>query len=420
MTSDDYGDVLDAIADSLCLNLVAARRLHAEASRNGFTTGYEIELEAVDGSRELHCVYIENEPGSGDRDGVMHLRDEATGDVMAVWLYPRDPELPTLPAAVYPAAAAVLLERLGLDATGLSLEVAAYRPGKRAVIRMDTTAGTVYLKVVKPTAVEQLRARHELWRSSSVPVPGVLAWAPDGLIALEKLSGVEAITVVPSICGSDDFVDALSALTDRIAAIESDSPARPSLASRLEWYERRLIALFPDAETGIRSTRQRIESRLRRAGPPSRLVTIHGDLHLAQLFVDPVEPHRIIGILDIDTAGIGDPADDAAALWAHLVVTAEHRAAEPELAASTQQLADRFRGRWERSADPGFADRAGPIAAAQLLGHALAGSISAPVMLALADDVLTSGGPAARARTTFENESALTTTSPVPHLPLEG
>ncbi|MCJ0702551.1 aminoglycoside phosphotransferase family protein, partial [Frigoribacterium faeni] len=78
------------------------------------------------------------------------------------------------------------------------------------------------------------------------------------------------------------------------------------------------------------------------------LTVIHGDLHLEQLFVDPAEPWRVTGVLDIDTAGVGHPARDAAALVAHLVVTGQwHRGNgdDPE-ARACERLADEVARVW--------------------------------------------------------------------------
>jgi hypothetical protein len=194
-TTDDREGALEAVAESLGRTLVSSSQFHSEATGEGFTTGHEVELETPDGTREAHIVYVESRPTTKDRPGVLRLLDETTGESMAVWLYPGDPRLPALPAAVFPGAATVLLERLGLDATDLAIDVVAYRPGKRAVVRMTTVAGVLYLKVVRPEAAEKIRARHELWLGVGVPVPGVLASASDGIVALDALPGVEAINL---------------------------------------------------------------------------------------------------------------------------------------------------------------------------------------------------------------------------------
>jgi aminoglycoside phosphotransferase (APT) family kinase protein len=132
-------------------------------------------------------------------------------------------------------------------------------------------------------------------------------------------------------------------------------------------------------------------------------VTVHGDLHLGQVFLDPGAPDRVTGVIDIDTAGLGDPADDAAALVAQLLASAEllDRAGSHARANATRRAADAFRAGWHRDGDPGFAGRARAIVAAHVLGHALSGSIDAGTALRLAGESL--------------DESTLTSTSRPSH-----
>ena len=140
-------------------------------------------------------------------------------------------------------------------------------------------------------------------------------------------------------------------------------------------------------------------------------MTVHGDLHLGQVFVDPLNPTEIVGVLDIDTAGLGDAADDAAALVAHLLVTAEHRDRQGEraFALTARSLAGRARMRWASEGDPGFAARAAAITATHLLGHALSGSVSVPTAVRLADSIFAAA----------ENESSLTSASYSSHADAE-
>lgn len=381
--------ILETVADSLGMRLASSSTIHSEASGDGLVTGHRVDLVSPDGATHSETVYLQDNPHHHPGEGVLRMR-ASSGEETDAWLYPNDPALPALRAAVFTDAAAVLLSRLGLEASGLRVEVAAYRPGKRAVVCMRTNHSTIFLKVVKPNVVEALRSRHDYWLSAGIPVPRVIAWAPDGLVALEALPGIEAIEIVPRLAVNNDFVDAVGRLTAAFARIPSEAPARASLVRRLDWYTRGLYTIAPTHRPGIAAVHSRIAARIAAASPPPALVTIHGDLHLAQLFVDPVSPHPVLGILDIDTAGIGDPADDAAALWAHLIVTAEYRvlAGDDAFAASARELAERFRARWPENDDAGFAERAAAIAATHLMGHALSGRVATDRLLELANWVL--------------------------------
>src|SRR5690606_15772914 len=54
-------------------------------------------------------------------------------------------------------------------------------------------------------------------------------------------------------------------------------------------------------------------------GATNGSITVHGDLHESQLLV---EHGRLVAVLDVDTAGLGDPRDDWATFLGHLHVRA--------------------------------------------------------------------------------------------------
>jgi Ser/Thr protein kinase RdoA (MazF antagonist) len=384
-TELEHADVLEAVGEALELTVHGRRRVATEATSRGFATGYELQVADAAGARRALTVYVETEPDETDRDGVLTFTDSTTGERVAVWLYPNDPALPVLKAAVFPDAAAVLLERMGVPAAGLALEVVSYRPGKRAVVRATTAEDVLYLKVVRPDLAEPIHAAHGAWRAAGIPAPKAVAFAPEGLVALRELPGIEALTVVPRLDGG--FVEAVGHLVDAIAAVPSHKAARASLITRLDWYEARLTRLAPARAADVTRLCARAGAAYRAALPTMVPATIHGDLHLSQVFVDPAVPHLIVGVLDIDTAGLGDRADDSAALWAHLVVTAHHHDAlgDAATAHSCRVLAARFRDGWESGDDVGYPVRVRAIAATHLLAHALAGTVTADQALAIAD-----------------------------------
>jgi len=371
-----HRDVLAAVALSLDATLVDAHALQVEPTGNGFTHGYRVTLRDAAGGSSEHTVFVETSPAEAVRPGVLTLSNPDTGERVDVWVYPADPALPALRTAVYAEAAGVVLARLGLPVGGLTVSLAAYRPGKRAVVRVDTDATAYYLKVVRPPAAEPLQARHTLWRSAGIPVPAVLGWSEEGLVALEALAGSELIGVLDRVSAPDMLLDAIEGLVAQIAQVPSSSAARSSLVRRIEWYEERLIEQLPALDGLIERTARTASRRFRAGGDPPPARTVHGDLHLAQLLVDPLAPARITGVLDIDTSGWGDPADDAAALYAHLIATVVHDGGSRATlrARRASVLADGWRRRWFAADDPGFADRAHAIAATQLLGHALSRS----------------------------------------------
>jgi aminoglycoside phosphotransferase len=367
-TAEPDDSLLEALAEALDRRLVSHSRLSSTVSGDGLVVAEEVEFATENGT-EKHLIYIETSPPGGERDGVLTFVDESTGDRVAVWVYPNDPALPALEAAVFPDAAAVLLRRLGVaDVDQVTLKLEAYRPGKRAVIRVDSGAGTVFLKVVAPGAAEVFAQRHNDWLAAGVPVPQVLGWSEDGLLALAALGGVPTPDVITRLT-PEPFVTALIELQEQIARLPSSDSARASLSSRLGWYERRLTVSAPERGLQIRAVAGRIEELLA-AAPSDVQVTVHGDLHIGQLFLNPATD-AIDGVLDIDTAGLGDPADDAAALYAHLIVTALANSGQPTIVSACEELADLWEKSWHAREDTSFAIRATAIAATHLLAHAL-------------------------------------------------
>ncbi len=391
-TEDPRRDLLESLAEELGFTLQHSRQLSVDVTADGYVTGHEMTLRGYDGSAQSQVVYVETNQGDAGRDGVLTMRNDETGDENAVWLYPRDPALPALPSAVFPDAAIVLLNRIGLGVVTVSLALAAYRPGKRAVVRADWPGGTAFIKVVRPAQVFELQAKYATWRAAGLPVPNTLGWTDDGIVAFTTLHGQIASAAVTRLTDAeaDALVAGITRMCAQIARVPSDKPARASLATRLTWYERRVGALLRErgadraALTTLDDTCRQIERMLRTA-PSTRPVTIHGDLHLGQLFLDPAD-NRLVGILDIDTAGTGDPADDAAALHAHLVVSAAMYAArgDPATAARVESLANRWRLSWSSQSDHGFATRAHAISATHLIAHALGQSVAPETLLSLA------------------------------------
>lgn len=125
-------------------------------------------------------------PGAAVLEG-----DSGDGTVqVGLWRWPLDPALPGLAWAASASAVATgaRLRELGLGSTTPRLRLRSYRPGRRAVIGAQTPDGPLFLKVVRPSAVEPLVARHGLL-AGAVPVPAVLAATPDGVVVLPGLAG---------------------------------------------------------------------------------------------------------------------------------------------------------------------------------------------------------------------------------------
>lgn len=294
----------------------------------------------------------------------------ALDGVARVWIHPADPHLPALAPAAFGDAAGVLLSRLGIAATAPPA-IVGYRPGRRAVLRVPTEAGAVWVKVVRPSRIERVAAAHTALRQQGLPVPAVHGWSPEGLLVLADADGAPATEMT---WHPERLLDAVDLLRDRLAGVELAWPARTSLAARLPWYLARLEAAMPLRAERIRDVGVRLENTLRSA--PASVATVHGDLHIGQLFV---VGDALTGLIDVDTAGRGDAAGDTAAFLGHAVTSAllteaqwsrgeaqwSRREAQGRRAEPLRALAA---GAWARWGDD---RRVRALTAVHLLGHAL-------------------------------------------------
>ncbi len=282
------------------------------------------------------------------------------GDItVRVWRYPNDPWLPMLARVCYPDVVGATLEELGVatgaaPGTALPLDVVSYRPGRRAVLRVQLARAAVYLKVMQPHRSGEIVERHQHLASAGVPVPAVLAHH-EGLVVLAELPGRPLARAVleegAAACRAEDLV----ALLDRLPASLYTAPLRAPWTDSAAFYAgivgssvpalgSRLDALVGAIRAGLADVDRRIGLR------PHDVV--HGDFYEAQVFVDG---GRVVGLLDIDTVGPGRRADDLACLLAHLSVLADYGA--------TGRIAPEVHGRVERAITQwgaAFADRVDP------------------------------------------------------------
>lgn len=228
---------------------------------------------------------------------------------VGVWRWPFDPVLAELRTIVTPPLAR---ERVGdLVGSDLQIDVVAYRPTERAVVRLYGDRGEIYVKVVAPTATTSLIARHRALGDAGLPVPSVLRSGP-GWIAMEALGGTTLRERLKSGTPLLPAPDRYRGMIEALSAVHLDDAA--PVRSRLEdapHHAAMLATVLPDAGDRLAEIIGRLS-----AAPVRRAVgTVHGDLHEAQLVVDD---DGVTGLLDIDDVGCGDPLDDVATLVGHL------------------------------------------------------------------------------------------------------
>jgi hypothetical protein len=280
---------------------------------------------------------------------------------VGLWRWPLDPALPALAWAASAAQVAATLEERGLSTGRVGLRVRSYRPGRRAVVEATTSAGALFLKVVRPTALGRMVERHAVL-AGAVPAPPVLATIDDGVLVLPGLPG----TPMRSLIGGDGRDLPAAAELDRV--LDGLPPAVADLPAVGRRMTGDALARAGDHAAvlgmvfdGLRPRLEALTGALAAADPGEHpAVPVHGDFYESQLLVDG---GTVVGLLDVDTAGRGHRIDDWATLLAHLVLL-EQILPEPATAGRyRRELEGHVLRRWP-------AEHLGPRVAAVLVGLA--------------------------------------------------
>lgn len=342
---------VSAEAALLCeaLEIDSVREFSREPLGDGTVAGFH-----VDEDERTLAVYVDT---SGiEVEAETGLAQEGVG---RIWTHPADPHLPALATAAFGSAAQTLLARIGVDGVDAP-EMIAYRPGRRAVLRVATGEGPLWIKIVRPRHAARIVDAHKALRDARVPVPRVRAWSPTGLLVIDQADGTPATRAEWTPAG---LIDAVERVRAAIAETPTEQRTRSAALSRVDWYASRLETL--DAGFGARAFALRDALALT---PGSGEATVHGDLHFGQLFLNAASD-EVTGLIDVDTLGTGDLAEDPAAFLSHAVASWA-LAAEGLADADESPVVRRLAGlvgeaceRWGR--DAAVSGRV----AAQLLGH---------------------------------------------------
>ena len=242
-------------------------------------------------------------------DGVSVV--SAHGIDVAVWRASEDPFLPGLRSVSNAKSAGLLLDQLGIEATEVKTRRRAYRPGRRAVVELQTPTDRVFAKVVRPHRVADLQQLHT-YLAQRAPIPKSLGWSEEsGLAVLQALRGHplrEAITADGHALPSPA---SLAELLKTLEHADTGNRSRPTLVERVHGHAAFIATITPDLSTFA----HRIAESIEQLATPEPKRTIHGDFHASQVMADR---SFVIGMVDIDTVGSGEPTDDLANFLAHL------------------------------------------------------------------------------------------------------
>jgi hypothetical protein len=255
---------------------------------------------------------------SGEPPGTMPI--EAGGLRVGVWRYPFDPYLIGLADAVTNGPVSRLL---GVAAADLTLTVCSYRPCRRAVVYARWPTGDAYIKIVPPDEARRLIDAHAALLASGLPVPEIIDTDEQhGVVVMRALSGtplrtrlLEGHGAVPDGRAIFDVVQGFAAINpvgawladgEQVSLIDAAPRHAAMLAKVLPPLTGRLDALL----AGLHEPGVATETRV-----------VHGDLHDGQLQVD--DRGRIVGVLDVDRVGLGEPLDDLARFVGHAIALGE-------------------------------------------------------------------------------------------------
>ena len=238
---------------------------------------------------------------------------------VAVWLYPNDPDLLGLPRAAFPDRMAETLNAgtvlaRPVTAEQLSLSMIAYRPRRRAVVKVvvNDPREVFYVKVLREKVFADIHHKHQLLRQAGLPAPEVALTTPDHLLVTRELPGMamaRALFEPGDPCSPEELIGLLDAMPASVAALER----RPPWSDAVGHYARMVSATLPELGEELGWLSNQISTGLARF--PLGNEPTHGDFHEGQL---RVAGGRVVGMLDVDTIGPGRRADDLACLIGHL------------------------------------------------------------------------------------------------------
>lgn len=303
----------------------------------GVTVGYSLTVRGLDGSVSSQYVCASTARLScADAPGLVRLERPDLPVQVHVWRHPNDPELPALPMACDPAAMSALLGR------PVAVQMVGYRPTRRCVLRLlERDRPTAFLKVVRPRALPDLAARHELLAAAGVPAPRVVHSEPTGLAVLSVVTGTPlAQYLARGLADPEATFAAVNAVLDALPAGALDLQRHPSWSERVAHYAHAAATALPEAAAEAERIATAVEAAMADSDP-GPVVPTHGDWYEANIVM--ADETHVRSVLDVDSVGPGYRVDDLACLLAHMSVL-------PHLAPQVYPRVPEILERWWRVA----------------------------------------------------------------------
>lgn len=184
---------------------------------------------------------------------------------------------------------------------------------------------------------------------TGVPVPRVLAIAPDGstlgapFYVMEHVPGHVVTTATPAALASPhDHLQMGLALADGLAAIHGADPRNPGLehlVRRGDYLQRQLARFHRILQNGghrdipdVTAVGRWLEDNV---PDPVEARLVHGDYRIGNVMWSPDTPVRLAAVLDWELASLGDPMADVAFLLATYPVPGDSEGALLSMAPAT-------------------------------------------------------------------------------------
>ncbi len=332
---------------------VVSARTDIVESRPGTGTcvGWDVTID--NGGQRAQVYLVVSDANLAERSGSLAQVSSDTG-TFYVWRFPSDPLLPALaPIAELATAPAITAAWTG---PVMRIDVVAYRPLRRAVLRITGDEGSVFAKVLLPRKVADTVNRHTMMVGSGIPAPSLLRWQEDGLVLLSTLRNAALAELLHGNAASHPDIANLDprgviALLDALPAAALQLRPQTPWADRMSEFgaehaaaadanESPLDAYWRDLAAEVRHRNQGVD-----LGP---LLPTHGDLNAANLRV-PLAGQDRWGVIDLDTIGPGHRVDDLACLIAHLAALP---AFDPGRYACVPEVLRRFLAHFDTVVDP--------------------------------------------------------------------
>jgi tRNA A-37 threonylcarbamoyl transferase component Bud32 len=262
---------------------------------------------------------------SGSSPSVLHLPEWES----LLWCFPADRKLAGLTVLEEPKALISRLgDSLGLPSRGGRLEVTHYAAERSCSVRADLDGfpgrlfGKFYADEGAAAAWETQRA---LWESTARQEGRLVIAAPlvppdeSGSLWLGEVEGIELDRLALT---DERLVTAMERAGEAIARLHQTSiggrtgPDAPLPSPRRVLAFSVLGRAFPPLSARLARIGDQLDQQESSGSP---LATLHGDLHLGNIFLQPTGE---IGLIDFDTLSTGDPRLDLASLTGYLLYRA--------------------------------------------------------------------------------------------------